>query len=736
MNEMIIPGTDKILLDGTILVLSGFDGVKYIMHNGFYNYAGEMFEGWYGVSIPDQNIIPMAQQMLLGCEIFYYPNSNCSCRFPNGNIPYTTDDKFQLQRAFITVDTMNDRDGLSPRLSITDLPNGKIVRVNKPNNIDFEPKYYIYRYNANLTGAYWEEYQIYVKPLDGIPKSDLSGDVQESLNKADTALQELPIATTETLGGIVVGENLNIDEDGVLSAQAAIETYTLRWSDNIGDFRESNFSEISRFRNLDIGAYSVFLQFNSGSSLDKIEAYEIKSGITLWFRGSWDGESETIYKISCGLTLETYTQTKYDIPSSDFDPTSLAAPSMYGTAEYIDTRIGTTGNLDPDSYALASDVNAIEDLIPAQASDQNQLADKNFVNSTVATNTAYFVGTFDSIQTLTLYDGTVTNNDYAFVVIYNSADPTQVDAYDRFKYNDQEYGYIALDTLTAPTWVADTYYDYNRNTNEYVLTESEPEDWSTNWNDYFVEKSTPGCWKFEYELNNSSFTSEQWAAINSGMTSSLVTRMNNHMADTTIHVTTQEKTTWNAKYDKPATGIPSTDLSSGVQASLGKADSALQSIPTASDQVLGGVKVGDNLSINDGVLSLDAGVGVSDNENTLIISTEAPSGFVAGNGINITNEIVSIDNTVQTKPNEVDSGTVIELADNTEYRLTDITDLTLTYPQGNFECWMRLTFASSGTITVTLPTSSYIGSAPNFANGEIWELSIKDGVVVAGKVNA
>lgn len=38
---------------------------------------------------------------------------------------------------------------------------------------------------------------------------------------------------------------------------------------------------------------------------------------------------------------------------------------------------------------------------------------------------------------------------------------------------------------------------------------------------------------------------------------------------------TSEKTTWNAKYDKPIDGIPKTDLTSAVQTSLDKADNAL-----------------------------------------------------------------------------------------------------------------------------------------------------------------
>ena len=47
-------------------------------------------------------------------------------------------------------------------------------------------------------------------------------------------------------------------------------------------------------------------------------------------------------------------------------------------------------------------------------------------------------------------------------------------------------------------------------------------------------------------------------------------------ADTDIHITSSERTAWNAKYDKPSTGIPSTDMTAEVQASLAKADSALQ----------------------------------------------------------------------------------------------------------------------------------------------------------------
>ena len=116
-----------------------------------------------------------------------------------------------------------------------------------------------------------------------------------------------------------------------------------------------------------------------------------------------------------------------------------------------------------------SDITTIEGKIPTQASTSNQLADKNFVNSSIATNTANFIGTFQSVADLEAYSGTLTNNDYAFVETTDTAGNT---LYDRYKYT------------TA---------------------------------------TTPASWVFEYELNNSSFTSNQWASINSGITSNDVT---------------------------------------------------------------------------------------------------------------------------------------------------------------------------------------------------------------------
>ena len=118
-------------------------------------------------------------------------------------------------------------------------------------------------------------------------------------------------------------------------------------------------------------------------------------------------------------------------------------------------------------HTNANSIADIDKKIPAQANSDNKLADKDFVNSSISTNTAYFRGTFESITALESYSGEKTNNDYAFVISADAAGNTK---YSRYKWNNV-------------TWV------------------------------------------FEYDLNNSSFTAEQWAAIQSGITEEVVQRI-------------------------------------------------------------------------------------------------------------------------------------------------------------------------------------------------------------------
>lgn len=145
-----------------------------------------------------------------------------------------------------------------------------------------------------------------------------------------------------------------------------------------------------------------------------------------------------------------------------------------GTLTITDNRSANpiaTINFD-NRYYTEDEIQALVlDLIPSQASAENQLADKAFVNSSIETSTATFRGTFDSVAELNEYSGPVDNNDYAFVKTLDVQ--SGLYQYDRYK------------------WVA----------------------------------GNPGRWVYEYTINSSGFTAEQLAALNSGITSSLVAKI-------------------------------------------------------------------------------------------------------------------------------------------------------------------------------------------------------------------
>lgn len=156
-------------------------------------------------------------------------------------------------------------------------------------------------------------------------------------------------------------------------------------------------------------------------------------------------------------------------------------------------------------------LDAIYAKVPAAAYNAgNEIADKAFVNSSIATATATYQGNYNVVTDLSLaYNAShaqiesaldsllvnVDDNDYCFVEIPVSGDSgAPIGRTERYKFN------------------------------------------GTNWS-------------YEYALNNSGFTANQWAAINSGITSALVTAFGN-------------------KYDKPSGGIPSTDLESALQTAI------------------------------------------------------------------------------------------------------------------------------------------------------------------------
>lgn len=143
-------------------------------------------------------------------------------------------------------------------------------------------------------------------------------------------------------------------------------------------------------------------------------------------------------------------------------------------------KVKTVDYIAPDDNGnIALGITSIKDLIPPQASETNKLADKNFVNSSIQTNTANFRGnwaTWEAVPTEASeyppdYTGNTTPTENDYMVVQNASSYGQ--AYEgtwRFKY-------------------------------------------SGNW----AEVGKNG-WHHEYQVNGTPLTAEQLATLNSGLT--------------------------------------------------------------------------------------------------------------------------------------------------------------------------------------------------------------------------
>ena len=79
--------------------------------------------------------------------------------------------------------------------------------------------------------------------------------------------------------------------------------------------------------------------------------------------------------------------------------------------------------------------------------------------------------------------------------------------------------------------------------------------------------------------------------------------------------------------------------------------------------------------------------------------------------------------------------TAITLADNTEYDLTEVSDLTFAFPTGRFISTIHLTTTSTGFQTVAFPaTEKHVGKFPDIQASQEWIISVQDGIIVAAEV--
>lgn len=79
----------------------------------------------------------------------------------------------------------------------------------------------------------------------------------------------------------------------------------------------------------------------------------------------------------------------------------------------------------------------------------------------------------------------------------------------------------------------------------------------------------------------------------------------------------------------------------------------------------------------------------------------------------------------------------LNLQDNSEYILSDVSDLSILFPVEEFhEVWLKIsTDVNIENINITFPSDAkWIGSMPIFLPNQTWELSIKDKVIIAWRI--
>lgn len=228
LNYLKVPDSNIKLTDGSVVMLSRFPGTKWVVHNGWYNYAGRRYMGWYFCSIPAQTIIPANNQDLSLITVISEGNSNADSipappmidtpgmgmpgtphmpgpwdkhippcpphpmppyppvppqPEPDGPAYFSQSKDEMLAEAFISVPNIKQRDALADKYVKDGIPDGKIVRVN---SVEGEVRYYKWStYNDR-----WEDWSEEFLSDITTQISDISTSVEELSELVDSGLSD------------------------------------------------------------------------------------------------------------------------------------------------------------------------------------------------------------------------------------------------------------------------------------------------------------------------------------------------------------------------------------------------------------------------------------------------------------------------------------------------------------------------------------------------------------------
>lgn len=427
---------------------------------------------------------------------------------------------------------------------------------------------------GTLTATDWNAFNgKYDLPASGIPKTDLAQGVQDSLGLADTALQSADIANMQTINNMVTSWQGTPDDthypseklvkDSLDGKQATLATQTAYTS-------KGTSTKVPQITTNTLGQVTgiteVDINFPSGS-------------------GSVTGDATTFVK-----------------------SVSLSGHTLSGTTQTADSTIDNNSTSIPTSAAVLSFVNSSINNMAAFYITKNANGDPFASKAELNSATTYYSGGVVRIPTL---------NDYT-IVEHDESQAIEVPGYTAFTAKTE---YIGFYVLSGSTYTLVT----NSNVNTLSITPGTTKAFELPTTRYInTSTTTTPSWSFQYIVNISGLTAAQIAALNSGINATKVGSYDTHVADTTIHVTSTDKTNWNAKLN-PVTAVT---------------DDTSKNYVSAVTQSTDG-----QISVTKGTL---ATVATSGSYNDLTDQPTIPQGTVTSVQVQATSPVVSSVNTSQT----------------------------------------------------------------------------------------
>ena len=481
----------------------------------------------------------------------------------------------------------------------------------------------------------------YTKPEGGIPKADLAQDVQNSLSKANTALQEhQSLAAYRTADAqdlidstkqdkLTAGENITITENGTISSTGGgakaffLNVFVITETQVVTN---KTYAEIKAA--IDAGDIIYITDRNDvvympqvAKTGSKIEFLWLDSHENRTYRWSAVVNSENVWSVTLPELATTDELGNLSaLKTQASDNLVVAINEVKQTTD----RKANAADLAPvatsGSYSDLTDKPTIPS-VPTATINANAAARHEHGNKTVLDLISETVkAAWDDASTWVTTNG-------ANVLSHLSDSIKHITAAERTAWNGKQDKLIAGDNITIAAdgkTISATGGGGGVSGDNIETVEAQQIDIPAKLSDFENDSGFVTNSVVEAAIADKQDTISDLENIRSGAgkgatalqavpstyrTATAQDVIDNGLSDR-ISAIEGKEADWNGKYSKPTNGIPKTDLAQAVQTSLSKADSALQSVPstyrTASAQD----------TIDNGKVDKVAGKGLSTNDYT------------------------------------------------------------------------------------------------------------------------